>query len=163
MTTTVRGSKLSLLAVRGTPEHILSDNGPEFVSKKIFHWLKEVDVKTLFTAKGNPWENGYVESFNGTLRDERLNREIFLRFEEARWVIDRWRLDYNHHRIYSSLDYQISAAYAAGCVLPASASAALQPPEHSRITNPRSLTHYSTIRWKEVSFNPNFFKWAEVS
>ena len=132
-----------LFAVRGTPEHLRSDNlvrntGPEFVSKVIFRWLKEADVKTLFIAKGSPWENGYVESFNGTLRDELLNREIFLSFEEACWVIDRWRLDYNHHRIHSSLDYQTPAAYAAGCVLPASATP--QPPEHSRITNPDSLT-----------------------
>ena len=101
-------------------------------------WLKEADVKTLFIAKGSPWENGYVESFNGTLRDELLNREIFLSFEEACWVIDRWRLDYNHHCIHSSLDYQTPAAYAAGCVLPASATP--QPPEHSRFTNPNPLT-----------------------
>ena len=67
-----------------------------------------------------------------------LNREIFLSFEEACWVIDRWRLDYNHHRIHSSLDYQTPAAYAAGCVLPASATP--QPPEHSRNTNPNPLT-----------------------
>ena len=120
------------------PEHIRSDNGPEFVSKVICRWLKAADVKTLFIAKGSPWENGYVESFNGTLRDELLNREIFLSFEEACWVIDRWRLDYNHHRIHSSLDYQTHAAYAAGCVLPASATP--QPPEHSRFTNPNPLT-----------------------
>ena len=77
-----------LFAVRGTPEHIRSDNlgndsGPEFVSKVICRWLKQADVKTLFIAKGSPWENGYVESFNGTFRDELLNREIFLSFEEA--------------------------------------------------------------------------------
>ena len=101
--------------------------------------LRKADVEL---GKGSPWENGYVESFNGTLRDELLNREIFLSFEEACWVIDRWRLDYNHHRIHSSLDYQTPAAYAAGCVLPASASATPQPqpPEYSRITNPDSLT-----------------------
>jgi hypothetical protein len=132
-----------LFAVRGTPELIRSDNlgndtGPEFVSKVICRWLKQADVKTLFIAKGSPWENGYVESFNGTLRDELLNREIFLSFEEACWVIDRWRLDYNHHRIHSSLDCQTPAAYAARCVLPASATP--QPPEHSRFTNPNPLT-----------------------
>ncbi len=127
-----------LFAVRGTPEHIRSENGPEFVSKVICRWPKETDVKTLFIAKGSPWESGYVESFNGTLRDELLNREILLSFEEACWVIDRCRLDYNHHCIHSSLDYQTSAAYAEDCVLPA--LAAPQPPEHSRITNPSSLT-----------------------
>ena len=129
-----------LFAVRGTPEHLRSDNirsakGPEFVSKQICRWLKEADVKTLFIAKGSPWESGYVESFDGTLRDELPNREIFLSFEEACWVIDRWRLDYNHYRIHSLLDYQPPAAYAAGCVLPASATP--QPPEHSRFTNPQ--------------------------
>jgi putative transposase len=93
------------------------------------------DVQTLFIAKGSPWENGYIESFNGKPRDERLNRELFLSLEEARRVIDRWRLDYNHHRPHSALDYQTSAAIAAGCVL----SATPPPPEHSRSTNPDSL------------------------
>ena len=68
----------------------------------------------------------------GKLRDELLNRELFLSLEEACWVIDRWRLDYNHYRIHTALNYQTPAAYAAGCVLPASATP--QPPEHSRVT-----------------------------
>ena len=127
-----------LFAVRGAPQHIRSDNGPEFVAKAVCRWLDRADVKTLFVAKGSPWENGYVESFNGTLRDELLNREIFLSMEEARWVIDRWRLDYNHHRIHSALDYQTPAAYATGCVLPSPATPTT--PDHSRITNPDSLT-----------------------
>ena len=110
----------------------------QVVFKVICRWLKEADGKTLFIAKGRPWENGYFDSFNGKFRDERLKREIFLSFEEACWVIDRWRLDYNHHRIHSSLDYQTPAAYAAGCVLPASATP--QPPEHTRFTNPNPLT-----------------------
>ena len=129
-----------LFAVRGTPEHIRSENlgngtCPELVTKVICCWLKENDVKTLFIGKGSPWENGYGESVNATLRDELLNREIFLSFEEACWVIDCWRLDYSHHRIHSSLDYQTAVAYAVGCVLPASP----QPPEHSRVTNPNAL------------------------
>ena len=74
------------------------------------------------------YKNGYVESFNGKLRDELLNQEIFLSMLEARWVIDRWRLDYNHHRIHSSLNYMTPAAFAATCVLPA--SAAPTPTEH---------------------------------
>lgn len=121
-----------LFAVRGAPEHIRSDNGPEFVARTVCRWLDQAGVKTLFIAKGSPWENGYVESFNGKLRDELLNQEIFLSLSEALWVIDRWRLDYNHHRPHSSLNYQTPAAYAAGSVLPASATP--QPPEHSRIT-----------------------------
>ena len=95
-----------LFAIRGTPEHIRSDNGPEFVAKSVRRWLDRAAVKTLFIAKGSPWENGYVESFNGKLRDELLNRELFLSLEEARWLIDRWRADYNHRRPHSALDYR---------------------------------------------------------
>ena len=121
-----------LFAVRDTPQHIRSDNGPEFVAKAVCRWLEKADVKTLFVAKGSPWENGYVESFNGKLRDELLNREIFLSLDEVRWVMDRWRLDYNHHRIHTALGYQTPAAYAEGCVLSALATPA--PSEHSRTT-----------------------------
>jgi transposase InsO family protein len=131
-----------LFAVRGRPEHLRSDNGPEFVARTVRRWLDQAEVKTLFIAKGSPWENGYVESFNGKLRDELLNRELFLSLDEARWMIDRWRLDYNHRRIHSALDYQTPAAFAAGCVLPASATP--QPPEHSRSLNPDSLTPAGT-------------------
>ena len=127
-----------LFAVRGRPDYIRSDNGPEFVARKVRRWLDEASVQTLFIAKGSPWENGYIESFNGKVRDELLARELFLSLEEARWVIDRWRLDYNHHRIHSSLNYRTPAAFAAGCVLPASATP--QPPEHSRSPHPDSLT-----------------------
>jgi len=135
----VTGVLQYLFAVRGTPQQIRSRptlrvgvRGPEFVAKTVPRWLERSDVKTLFIAKGSPWKNGCIESFNGKLRDDLLNRELFLSLEEARWVIDRWRLDYNHHRIHSSLNYQTPAAYAAGCVLPASATP--QPPEHSRVT-----------------------------
>jgi transposase InsO family protein len=122
---------------RGVPRYLQNDNGPEFTAIKVRQWVGQVAVKTLFVEPSTPWENGYIESFNGKRRDELLNREIFLNFEEARWVIDRWRLDYNHHRIHSSLDYQTPAVYAAGCVLPASATP--QSPEHCRDTNPNPL------------------------
>ena len=95
-----------LFAARGTPHDIRRDNGPDFVAKQVRKWCDQADVKTLFIAPGSPWENGYVESFNGKLRDELLNGELFLSLTEARWVIDRWRLDYNHRRPHSSLDYQ---------------------------------------------------------
>ena len=131
-----------LFAVRGAPQHLRSDNGPEFVAKSVRRWLERADVKTLFIAKGSPWENGYVESFNGKLRDELLNREIFLSLAEARWVTDRWRADYNHRRPHSALDYQTPAAYAAGCILPASATPS--PPEYSRLLAPDSLTQPGT-------------------
>ena len=106
-----------LFAVRWLPEHIRSDNGPEFVAHKVRRWLDQATVNTLLIAKSSPWENGYVEPFNGKLRDELLNREIFLGLEDARWVIGRWRLDYNHRRRHRALDYQTSAAFAASCVL----------------------------------------------
>jgi len=102
-----------LFAVRGAPEHIRSDNGPEFVARKVQRWLDRASVGTLYINKASPWENGYVESFNGKLRDELLNGELFLSLAEARHVLDEWRLDYNHRRPHSSLDWQTPAAFAA--------------------------------------------------
>jgi putative transposase len=102
-----------LFAIRGAPEHIRSDNGPEFVARAVTRWLAQAGVKTLFIAKGSPWENGYVESFNSRFRDELLNRELFTSLEDARWCVDRWRLDYNHQRPHSSLDYRTPAEFTA--------------------------------------------------
>ena len=127
-----------LFAIRGVPEHIRSDNGPEFVAKDIRRWLVQAGVGALFIAKSSPWENGYVESFNGKFRDELLNGELFLGLADARWVIDRWRLDYNHRRPHSALGYQTPAAFAANCVLEDSAT--LHPPEH-RTTTDLKLSH----------------------
>jgi transposase InsO family protein len=102
-----------LFAVRGAPEHIRSDNGPEFVAKNIKRWLDQAQVRTLYIQKASPWENGYVESFNGKLRDELLNRELFLGLDEDRYVLDTWRNDYNHRRPHSGIGWQTPAAYAA--------------------------------------------------
>lgn len=102
-----------LFAVRGVPEHIRSDNGPEFVAKEIGRWLERASVDTLHIRKASPWENAYVESFNGKLRDELLNRELFLSLAEARYVLDEWRLDYNHRRPHSGIDWKTPAAFAA--------------------------------------------------
>ncbi len=96
------------------------------MAKEVRKWLGQADVQTLFIAPGSPWENGYVESFNGKLRDELLNGELFLSLAEARWVIDRWRLDYNHRRPHSSLDYQTPAAFAARCSSSVRPTASLQ-------------------------------------
>jgi putative transposase len=104
-----------LFLVRGEPAYIRSDNGPEFTAKKVKKWLKKMDVKTLFVEPGSPWENGYIESFNAHLRDECLDREIFVGIEELRYVVDRWRMDYNHYRPHSSIGYMTPAAYAASC------------------------------------------------
>ncbi|WP_391560986.1 IS3 family transposase [Mucisphaera calidilacus] len=95
-----------LMATRSVPEHIRSDNGPEFTAKVVRGWLKRVGVKTLFIEPGSPWENGYVESFNGKLRDELLNGELFYTLKEAKVLIERWRRHYNTIRPHSSLDYR---------------------------------------------------------
>ena len=96
----------NLFIFRGIPEHIRSDNGPEFTAKAIRKWLVRLGVKTLFIEPGSPWENGYIESFNGKLRDELLNREIFTTLEEARVLIEQWRREYNQVRPHSSLGYR---------------------------------------------------------
>ena len=105
-----------LFLLRGVPKHIRSDNGPEFTAKKIRDWLTELGVKTLFIEPGSPWENGYIESFNGKLRDELLNREIFTTLIEAKILIEQWRWEYNHVRPHSALRYRPPAPEA---ILPA--------------------------------------------
>jgi putative transposase len=87
----------------GIPEHIRSDNGPEFVAKAVRGWLANLGVRTLFIEPGSPWENGYIESFNGKLRDELLNGELFYTLKEAEILIEHWRREYNHLRPHSSL------------------------------------------------------------
>jgi len=104
-----------LFLIRGTPRHLRSDNGPEFASKAVKKRLRAMQVGPLFIEPGSPWENGYGESFNGKLRDECLNGELFLNLAEARYVVDRWRLDYNHHRPHSRLGWLTPAAFAAMC------------------------------------------------
>ena len=120
-----------LFAVRGCPRYIRSDNGPEFASKAVKKWLVKSGVKTLYIAPGSPWENGYVESFNSRLRDELLNGELFLSIDELRYVADRWRMDYNHYRPHSSLDYMAPAAFAAICLEQGSGSLRLTQDSHT--------------------------------
>ena len=95
-----------LFVLNGAPEHIRSDNGPEFTSKIVREWLGRVGVKTLFIEPGSPWENGYNESFNGKLRDELLNREIFYSLREVQVLTEWWRREYNTIRPHSSLGYR---------------------------------------------------------
>ena len=92
-----------LMATRGAPAHIRSDNGPECTARAVREWLGKVGVKTLFITPGSPWENRYVESLNGKLRDELLNREVFETLLDARVLIERWREHYNTARPHSSL------------------------------------------------------------
>lgn len=95
-----------LMATRGVPEHIRSDNGSEFTAHVVREWLTKVGTKTLYIEPGSPWENGYVESFNGKLRDELLNGEIFYSVKEAQVLIESWRRHYNTVRPHSSLGYR---------------------------------------------------------
>ena len=114
-TFTSRDVKLTLqylFAIRGAPADIRSDNGPEFIAAEIKGWLDRGTVDTLYIEKGAPWENGYVESFNGRLRDELLNRELFLSVPEARYVLDEWRQEYNSRRPHSGLNWQTPEAFA---------------------------------------------------
>jgi putative transposase len=95
-----------LFIERGPPEHIRSDQGPEFIALVVKEWLGRLGVATLYIEKASPWENGYNESFNGKLRDELLDREIFYYLAEARVLIERWRIHYNTERPHSSLGYR---------------------------------------------------------
>jgi len=95
-----------LFLSRGIPEYIRSDNGLEFTAKAVRDWLNRLEVKTLFIELGSPWGNGYIESFNGKLRDELLNREIFTTLLEAKVLIENWRREYNQFRPHSSLGYR---------------------------------------------------------
>lgn len=95
-----------LFILRGVPGYIRSDNGPEFISKKVRNWLRNCGVKALYIEPGSPRENGYIESFNGKLRDEILNLEIFETLFEAKTLVERWRRVYNTIRPHSSLGYR---------------------------------------------------------
>ena len=121
-----------LFATRGVPEHIRSDNGSEFTAQAVRNWLDRLDVKTLYIEPGSPWENGYIESFNGKLRDELLNLEIFETLLEAKVLIERWRIEYNMIRPHSALGYQPPAPEATFPYV--AASAALQQP-HTGLRN----------------------------
>jgi putative transposase len=112
---------------RGIPEHIRSDNGPEFIAHALRQWLGKVGTRTLYIERGSPWENGYCESFNGKLRDECLNGEIFYSLKEAQILIERWRVEYNTQRPHSALGYR-----------PPAPSAAFRPAANS-ISQPRAL------------------------
>jgi len=104
--TDVVDTLLDLFVMHGVPDYIRSDNGSEFTARLVREWLKRLKVKTLFIEPGSPWENGYNESFNGKLRDELLNGEIFYTLKEAQILIEQWRQEYNTVRPHSSLDYK---------------------------------------------------------
>ena len=106
----------NLFLMRGVPEYIRSDNGAEFTANAVRNWLQDLGVATLYIEPGSPWENGYVESFIGKLRDELLNGEVLDTIVEAKVLVEGWRKEYNRFRPHSSLGYRPPApeAYVAG-------------------------------------------------
>jgi len=96
----------TLFITEGLPAYIRSDNGSEFTAKALRQWIHKLGVQTAYIHPGSPWENGYNESFNGRLRDELLNTELFYTLKEAQAIIEQWRNHYNHVRPHSSLGYK---------------------------------------------------------
>jgi len=131
-----------LVEVRGSPQFIRSDNGPEFIADAIRRWLRKAGVQTLYIAPGSPWENAYSESFNSRFRDELLNRELFGSVGEARWLAEEYRLEYNHRRPHSSLDYLTPAAFAATCAEP---TPLRLPPVASAASSQHTQEHTLTL------------------
>jgi putative transposase len=131
-----------LLAMRGVPGHIRSDNGPEFIAQAIRRWLEQVEVKTLYIEPGAPWENGYAESFHSRFRDEFLATEEFENLTAARKLSAAWKEDYNHYRPHSSLGYVTPAEFAARCAASAPKLLSAKPQatsplqQHSGLTQP---------------------------
>jgi putative transposase len=124
-----------LFIIRGVPKFIRSDNGPEFIAIAIKQWLNEKQVGTLYIEPGSPWENGYIESFNGRFRDEVLDREIFHSVKEAKVIVESWRLEYNNRRPHSGLGYLTPAAFAAKCIAESSPTAQLQQYIQQNVVN----------------------------
>ena len=107
-----------LFVARGVPAHVRSDQGPEFVAEAVKGWIAGVGARTAFIEKATPWENGYVESFNGKLRDELLRAEVFNSLREAQVLIEQWRQYYNTARPHSALGYRPPAPQVAMPMLP---------------------------------------------
>jgi len=122
-----------VMLVRGIPEHIRSDNGPEFIAGELRKWLGKLGTKTLYIEPGSPWENGYCESFNGKLRDEFLNGEIFYSLKEAQILTERWRVEYNTERPHSALGYR-----------PPAPQAIIPKPGHGDVENAPRFPHLHT-------------------
>ena len=123
-----------LVATRGAPGHLRSDNGPEFIASAVKDWLATAGIETLYIEPGSPWENPYSESFNSRLRDEVLDREVFMSLLEARVLLMAYRKEYNTRRPHSSLGYRTPAAFAASCGFSDSAS----PRRRSQMVRTRS-------------------------
>src|SRR4051812_6531463 len=107
-----------LISTRGKPGMIVSDNGTEFTSNAILGWAKDHRVEWHYITPGRPMQNGYIESFNGRMRDELLNESLFIDLDQARQLIGAWATDYNTARPHSSLGYKTPAAYAGTLTAP---------------------------------------------
>ena len=114
-----------IVEMRGWPDAILTDNGPEFTSQVMEKWSYSSGVKHQFIEPGKPVQNAYVESFNGKLRDECLNEYWFANLHEARMIVEEWRIDYNEARPHSGLGYRTPAEFAASCSVDARTHAEL--------------------------------------
>ena len=129
-----------LFAMRGVPQHVRSDNGPEFVAHAIQRWFAQVGVETLYIAPGSPWENGYAESFHSRLRDEFLALEEFENVAAARKLTTAWQEDYNHHRPHSSLGYNTPVEFAARWAASATELASATPQPTPPLQQPSGIT-----------------------
>ena len=136
----------TLIEGRGKPRMIVSDNGTEFTSNAILHWSKEHQVEWHYIAPGKPMQNGYIESFNGRMRDELLNESLFLDLDQARQIIAAWVADYNTRRPHSSLGYRTPAAYA----------------DHLTATGHRAALHEGSARWPVAHTAPKGVSTAEA-
>jgi putative transposase len=139
----------TLVARRGRPGMIVSDNGTELTSNAIFAWTKDHGIEWHYIAPGRPMQNGFVESFNGRMRDELLNETLFRSLDHARSVIARWAEDYNTARPHSALDYRTSAAYAANLKAardPDAARTDSSAPEPFATTAPDGVSNSETLK-----------------
>jgi putative transposase len=124
-----------VITQRGAPASLRCDNGPEFTSRHFLQWCEERQIEVVHIQPGKPMQNGYVESFNGRVRDECLNVNWFLNPEDAKRKIERWRNEYNTERPHSSLAYRTPSEYAAECSELTSRMAAIPPDRPSGAVN----------------------------
>ncbi len=130
------------IARYGAPQHLRSNNGPEFIACAIQDWFRERQIKTLYIKPGSPWENGHIESFHDKLRDECLDRELFGTLAEARIILKSWRVEYNEKRPHSALGYQTPGEFATRSnfgLLPVRQLPDLLPPKLAKRTNYQNL------------------------
>lgn len=139
-----------VVALRGSPKSITVDNGTEFASKAMDHWTYIHGVHLDFIRPGKPVENGYIESFNGRLRDECLNVEVFFSLADARRKLEFWRHDYNHHRPHSALADRTPAEFAAIC-------SSGNDGDEAALENAARLPHFhrtATAAGKQLTYPP---------